>query len=142
VHIDKLEPLIQLAFDCRSSGKSGLKFPLNHAGPTAIEATNHRRFKAHQPTPCLPGVGNAVDLEKLRRSKQVNAGVDEVVLSAMPMAQLRDARFVGFTAEHADISSVAPTKRSVARDDRTFAAGLEPAIGHSAMMDYLKNELE
>lgn len=143
VHIDKNEPVIQLHFSCTSAMGGPAASPGSCAGPTVIEATHHRRFKARITSIPMPGAGTAADLEKLRTSKSIYDGVSELVLSPVPMDAVVDARFVGFTGEHSDISCRAPTTFSTARDDRSYATMLaKPLGGLQTIVDDLCAKLE
>jgi hypothetical protein len=142
VHIDKGEGIILLRFSCYSPIHGHSQSPAHCSGPTVIEAVSHRRFKARVTSPAALGNGMATDLEELRNNRKIRDGLTELVLSSISMDKLANAKFVGFTYEHSDISRTAPTFLTIARDNRCYADLLARTTGLDKISDFLTKELE
>lgn len=142
VHIDKEQWVLQLHFHFSSRGPGVARGPTWCCRPTIIEATDHRRFKARPPSTGYRSAATAADLERLRRAGAIQDGFEEIVISAVPMSALQDARYVGYTAEHADMITAAPSSITMSRSDRLYAKAIEPAVGFATVMTTLKAALE
>lgn len=136
VDVESGVPIFQFEFKLRH------RSPRRHSGPTVIEATTHRRFRARPTSKRIAGTGAATHLRALREALTLVDGAPELCLSPVWMSQLRATWFCGFTTTEPDISPGRATTASTLRDDETFHRLLLKGRDFDVICSRLKYALE